>query len=218
VVGAKNFLTRNPVGARLLLHRYRYLFHPEQLWALCEAAERCAPLGGAFAEIGAYNGCTTVYLNLHLWTKGFSPTYYSLDTFTGFTDEDVAIERERGKTIDYSGLFANTSKECFERTMQMNGVKNVIAIQADATTFDYTTLKPLSFALVDLDLYRPVQVALAACWELLEAGGMIIVDDCSQDNDAYDGALQAYVEFCNENDQPVDVRYGKLGYLSKPAV
>jgi hypothetical protein len=203
------------LGARFLLPRYRYLFFPEQLWALCETAERCAALGGAFAEIGAYNGLTTVYLNYHLRTKEFSPTYYSLDTFTGFTEEDVAIERERGKSVDYSGTFGNTSKECYERTMQMNGLDNVTVIQADAATFDYTTLKPLSFALVDLDLYRPCQIALTACWKQLLPGGTIVVDDCTKDNDDYDGALQAYVEFCGEQGLPVDIRHGKLGFISK---
>lgn len=216
MLAVRNFLIRNPLGSRLLLPRYQYLYHPEQLWALCETAEQCASLGGAFAEIGAYSGRTTLYVNCHLRVKGFNPTYYSLDTFAGFTESDVAVERQRGKTANYAGLFSNTSKDAFERTMQLNGLDNVTVIQADASTFDYTALAPLCFALIDVDLYRPVQVALPGCWERLVPGGTIIVDDCTKDNDEYDGALQAYVEFCAEKSMPVDIRKGKLGYISKP--
>ncbi len=216
LVEAKNLLTWPKLGTKILLPKYRYMFSPEQLWALCEAAEHCAPLGGAFAEIGVFDGSTTAYINRHLREQGFAPKYYCLDTFSGFTPEDVAVERERGQTDDYARHFYLNSKQCFERTMRQNGVDEAVVIQADASTFDYSSLEPLAFALVDVDLYRPVQVALAACWERLLPGGMIVVDDCTKDIDAFEGALYAYTEFCEAHGFPVDIRHGKLGYLSKP--
>ncbi len=106
-----------------------------------------APTGGAFAEIGVYDGLTTLYLHRNLEGKGDPPVYYCIGTFSGFTDEDVLGERERGKAYDYKEIFVN-SKERFQRTTQMNGLDRTVVVQADAGTFDYSSLPPLAFALL----------------------------------------------------------------------
>ena len=124
---AQSLLTRTDYGRRRLLPHYRYMFSPEQLWALCQAAESVLPLGGAFAEIGVYAGDTTLYLHRHLREKGDAPTYYCIDTFSGFTDEDIQVERERGKTDDFTEVFGYNSKEMFERTMQVNGLNRAVS-------------------------------------------------------------------------------------------
>jgi O-methyltransferase len=217
LANAKGVLTRTGLR-RFLLPKYRYMFSPEQLWALCEAAEAAFSLGGAFAEIGVFDGGTTVYLHRHLQGKGEPPIYYCIDTFSGFTDEDIQVERERGKTTDYKDLFYYNSKECFLRTMKLNGIDRTVVIQADAATFDYSTLPPLSFALLDVDLLRPMRVAMAGCWDKLLPGGIMVIDDCDPSISAFDGALEAYGEFCKERGLPVDIRHGKLGFASKPAV
>ena len=215
---AKRILTGTDLGRKLLLPKYRYMFSPEQLWALCEAAEAALPLGGAFIEIGVYDGSTTVYLHRHLIEKGVPPTYFCIDTFSGFTDEDINVERGRGKTEDYKEHFFYNSVECYQRTLDQNGIVGAVVVQADAATFDYSTLPPLSFALVDVDLVRPVRAAIAGCWEALLPGGILVVDDCTTAISGFDGALEAFTEFCTERDLPVDVRHGKLGFATKPAL
>jgi len=212
----KDLATTTDIGRRLVLPKYRYMFSPEQLWALCQVAETGLALGGAFAEIGCYDGSTTVYLHRHLQDKGELPPYYCLDTFSGFTEGDIAVERERGKTEDFKDVFYWNSKACFERTMELNGLSRVVVIRADATTFDYSSLPALSFALVDVDLMQPVRVAMAGCWERLVPGGMMVVDDCTKDIGGFDGALEAYTEFCRGKGLPVDIRHGKLGFATKP--
>jgi hypothetical protein len=191
------------------------MFSPEQLWSLCQAAESVLPLGGAFAEIGVCDGDTTLYLHRHLAGKGDAPTYYCIDTFSGFTEEDIRGERERGKAADYKDIFL-TSKARFQRTMQMNGLDRTVVVQADAGTFDYSSLPPLSFVLVDVDLLRPVRAALAGCWERLLPRGVLVVDDCDASISLWDGAYEAYVEFCREHELTVDIRHGKLGFVSRP--
>jgi O-methyltransferase len=200
---AKDVLTRTGLR-RFLLPKYRYMFSPEQLWAICQAAETGYKLGGAFAEIGVFDGGTTVYLHRHLEGDGEPPVYYCIDTFSGFTNEDIEVERQRGKTDDYADLFYYNSKACFERTMKMNGIDRAVVVQADAGTYDYSTLPPLSFALIDVDLLRPMRVALAGCWDRMVPGGIMVVDDCETSEDrhttmsAFDGALVAYEEFCEK--------------------
>jgi hypothetical protein len=215
MAGAKGLLTRTDLGRRVLLPKYRYMFEPHQLFALCEAAEAALPLDGAFAEIGCWDGGTTVFLHRHLRGKGPEPVYYCIDTFGGFTDEDIAVERQRGKTEDYKRHFFYNSRECFERTMALNGIQRAVVVQADASTFDYSNLPPLAFVLVDVDLLRPVRSGMLGCWERLVPGGIMVVDDCNAELSVFDGALQAYTEFCEERDLPVDIRHGKLGFVVK---
>lgn len=220
LVSAKRSVVRTSIGRQLVLPKYRYMYSPEQLWALCQAAEQSLGLG-AFAEIGVYSGSTTVFIHKHLAGKGPLPTYYCLDTFSGFVAEDVEVEQDRDRDLEegavekYKDLFYNNSKESFEQTMALNGITNTVVIKADASTFDYSTLPPLGFVLVDVDLLRPVRAAMAGCWERLVPGGTMVVDDCTEDIEVFDGALQAYEEFCKEHGFPVDIRHGKLGYVTK---
>ena len=52
------------------------------------------------------------------------------------------------------------------------------AVETDVKRFDFTTIAPFSFCLVDVDLYQPVLVTLRAVFDLMMPGGVIIVDDC----------------------------------------
>jgi predicted O-methyltransferase YrrM len=212
-----DLITRTNYGRRVLVPKYPYMFTPEQLWTLCTAAESALPLGGAFAEIGVWTGRTTVYLHRHILAKGPAPIYYCIDTFSGFTERDVLQEQHRGKDPkDYQGVFTMNSKRRFLRTMHVNGLDNTVVLRADAAALDYASIPPLSFALVDVDLYRPVKTALAGCFDRLVPGGVIVVDDCDPEVSQWDGAHQAYVEFCEERGLPIDIRSGKLGFVSKP--
>jgi hypothetical protein len=212
----KDLLVRTDLGGRILLPRYRYMFSPEQLWSLCQAAESVLPLGGAFAEIGVADGETTVHLHRHLEGRGEVPTYYCIDTFSGFTEEDIRVERGRGKTEDYETIFTWTNKKRFQRTMHLNRLNRTVVVQADAATFDYSALPPLAFALVDVDLLRPVRAALAGCWDRLLPGGLLVIDDCDASVSRWDGAYEAFVEFCEKHELPIDIRHEKLGFASRP--
>jgi predicted O-methyltransferase YrrM len=210
-------LASTRVGRRAYLGGYRYPFTPEQLWALCEAATQASRLAGSFAEIGVAAGDTTLYLNRHLKTLGPLPRYFCVDTFSGFTHADIAAERGRGKSDDYDSWFRLNSRRLFERTMAAHGLAATVAvIEGDAAVFDYAKLAPLAFALVDVDLLRPVRAALEGCWTYLVPGGIMITDDCQPVTHTWDGARQAYVEFCHDHGLPEDVRHGKLGFSQKP--
>lgn len=61
--------------------------------------------------------------------------------------------------------------------MCLNGFHNMTSIQADASKFDYSTVTPISFALVDLDLYLPMKSALLEVFSVISHGGVLVADD-----------------------------------------
>jgi predicted O-methyltransferase YrrM len=142
--------------------------------------------------------------------------YYAIDTFSGFVAEDIRIEvADRGKTAGMLAEFEVNKKKWFDGTMQQNNITRVRSIETDVNKYDLTTLGPLSFVILDVDLYRPTKKALPELYRALSADGIIVVDDCSSSDTRWDGADQAYKEFIKETDRPLEIIHGKLGILRK---
>ena len=78
--------------------------------------------------------------------------------------------------------------------MRRNGVTRVTSFRADASAFDYTRIAPFRFALIDVDLYRPVLAVLESIYEIVSPGGTIVTDDC-QEGGRWGGAYDAFTEF-----------------------
>jgi O-methyltransferase len=203
-------LARTRKLAPYLLHSYDYMYSPAQLAFLLEQLDATENVPGAVLEVGCALGATTVFLNRHL---NGSREYFALDTFGGFTAEDVQAEHRRGRLNSFAN-FRRNSRATFERTMKLNGAR-VTAIEADAKTFDYSPLAPLSFVLVDVDLYQPVLATLNAVWDLMSPGGVIVVDDCDREHPMWAGGWEAYSEFVSSLGVPVDVRLTKLGLIQR---
>ena len=161
-------------------------------------------------------GSTTVFLNKYMDAQNIEKKYFAIDTFAGFVAEDIEYEADkRGKSKKlYKGFQAN-KKKWFDGTMQLNNFTRVFSIQADVNKFDLTSLGPISFALVDVDLYRPMKKSLKELYQKLSPGGIIVVDDCDPSNTLWDGSDQAYKEFLKEIDQPVNIVHKKLGVIHR---
>ena len=112
-------------------------------------------------------------------------------------------------------IFAGNSKSWFDRTMRRNGVRRVRSFRADATTFDYTAIAPFRFALVDVDLYRPVLAVLESIYELMSPGGTIVTDDCREEG-LWGGAYEAFIEFTKARGLDASITDDKLGLITKP--
>jgi SAM-dependent methyltransferase len=202
---------------RLIFYRYDYMFRPRELALLVSSITETHGLTGPIFEIGCAAGHTTVYLNKHLDDIEDPRDYVCLDTFAGFTDDDIEVEVGRGHDRSrYSYLFRAYRREWFDQTMANNHVARVSSIQADVNHFDFSPYENISFCLIDVDLMRPVQRSLQEVFARMAPGGIIVVDDC-RPNLKYDGALAAYLEFTEDHDLPIDIREEKLGVIQVPS-
>jgi len=199
-----------------ITYRYDFDFTVPQLCFLCQCIEQVRDEKGDFAEVGCGSGKTTVFINKYMDAQKIEKKYYAVDTFSGFVPEDVAYEvSKRQKEVSlYTGFQVNM-KKWFDYTMNRNSIRRVVSIQTDVNNYDLTTLGPLSFVLLDVDLYRPMKKSLPELYAVLTPNGIIIVDDCNSENIAWDGSDQAYKEFVKEISQPVQVVHDKLGVVRK---
>lgn len=196
--------------------RYSYNFTPPQLCFLCQCLEDTRHVAGSVAEVGCAAGETTVFLKKYMVTQNIDKNYFAIDTFSGFVDEDIEFETtERGKDNSLFTGFQVNKKKWFDMTMRQNNISKVCSIKTDVNKYDLTKLGPLSFVLLDVDLYRPIKKSLKELYEVLSPHGIIMVDDCDPDNVRWDGSDQAYKEFMDEIKQPVHVMHGKLGIIKK---
>lgn len=198
--------------------KFAYNMTAPQLCYLCGCLEQTRNIPGCIAEAGCARGTTTLFLAKYMEAAKIDKDYYALDTFGGFTARD--IEQESTRRDDplrfYSGFQVN-KKKWFDGTMAMNGIRRVTAIQTDLNDYDFPALGPVSFCLLDVDLYRPTKKSLPALFSALSPGGMLVVDDCDPDSIPLDGAAQAYQEYCREIKHPETVMLGKLGIILKTA-
>lgn len=201
--------------------RYNYNFTPIQLLFICQCIDSTTHCDGCIVEIGCASGATTVFLNRYIDGRNTHKLYYAIDTFAGFIAEDVVFEivnRAKSNNLYAQGAsFSLNKKKWFDKTMQQNKVTRVRSIEADVNEYDFKKLGPVSFALLDVDLYRPMKKALHGLFEVLSPGGMIVVDDCNSSQIQWDGSDQAYKEFMKKINQPPEIIHEKLGVIRKTA-
>ncbi len=152
---------------------------------------------GAIVEIGVARGLTTRFIAEHILRSGYEDQMiYAIDTFSSFVEEHIDYEiSARKKPSGAIEGFGYNDYRVWSRNFA--GFPFVKAIQADCARFDYARLAPLKVVFLDVDLYIPTKKVLPKLYENLAPGGAILVDDV-QDNNRFDGAYQAYMEFCRE--------------------
>jgi O-methyltransferase len=197
--------------------KYAYNFSVPQLCFLSQCIQDTRDIEGAVIEVGCHTGATTVFLNKLMDDIGLEKTYYALDTFSGFMPEDTDFEvKHRGKQNElFTGAFQVNKKRWFDGTMKQNNISRVRSIEADVNNYNLLSHAPYSFALVDVDLYKPMKKCLMEIYEAMSPNGIIVVDDCNETNFLWDGSDQAYKEFAEEIKQPVQIVHNKLGILKK---
>jgi O-methyltransferase len=213
----------NTLFRKYFFPRFVYNFTAPQLCFLCNCIENTRYVEGAIAEIGCHSGDTTIFLNNYIFNQKINKIYYAIDTFSGFVEEDINYEVTiRGKPKKYfTGAnvkgFGVNKKKWFDATISQHNITWVQSIEADINTYDMKSIGPLSFALLDIDLYRPMIKCLRELYGVLSPGGIIAVDDCFPAEHVFDGSYQAYKEFMEEIDQPIKIIYGKIGIVRKKA-
>ena len=196
---------------------YRYQLEPLQLAEIVFAIEAVAerrdtPL--TILEIGVARGMTTRFIAEHIRSAGYDVNYYCIDTFSSFTDADLAYEEQhRGKRRSEMRQFTYNDFAAWKANLAEFDF--ITAIQADAGTFDYGTLGPIDFCFLDVDLYRPTLDGLRRIWPNMADRSVLMVDDVNEHNRLWDGAHQAFFEFANEQRLPFRLTGNKCGVLWK---
>ena len=122
------------------------------------------------------------------------------------------MKLNRGKTLKELKGFSYNGFDRWKDNFE--GFDFVKPIKSDCSLFNYESITPLKLVFIDVDLYLPTKNALNKVFKNLIKGGYILVDDV-QDSRNYDGAFQAYMEFCSEkNIKPVIVG-NKCGLIKK---
>jgi len=198
---------------------YRFMHNPVELVFLADCLNNIdySLIDGVIVEAGCGYGATTVFLCKYLQALRIFRRYYALDTFSGFTAADIAVEtdkRDKGPfTRFFHRAFADNKLEWFQAMTRYHGV-SPMAHQVDVGHFDFSFLAPIAFCLLDVDLYQPTALALPRIYDALAPGGMLVVDDCWDDT-KWDGAFQAYKEFCEHRNIPRRIIGRKLGVITK---
>ena len=195
--------------------RYPYMNRPSEIMEVTKQL-LSVDVPGAAVEIGCNQGWTTCFLLEAMLEQGVKRDYVCIDTFTGFTHEDVDFEYEkRGKANGmYDDNFIINDPRWLDASMKRFGYSNVRVYKADAKNFDYRALGQIAFALVDVDLYRPVKESLERILPQMAPGGVILVDDCcGGESGRWDGAHQAFKEFCQERSIPPQIVRQKIGII-----
>jgi hypothetical protein len=211
---AKTFYFGSPLWRRFP-PALKFDMSPAQL-AFITGALASVKAEGAVLEIGVGGGGTSVTINTFMRDNAIARPFFAVDTFAGFTNEDARYEREqRGKRDAYLGYRTN-SRDWYEKTLLAYGIEPALVIQSDAKLIDYSKFSPLAFCLLDVDLYQPIAFVLPRLYEVLAPGGIIIVDDCALIESLYDGAGEAYREFCAKIGVAPELAEDKLGVIRKP--
>jgi len=177
--------------------RYPFGIEPILLGRLLSHIERIDDPDQSLVEAGVASGMTTRFLVEHLRVLGKKNRIYAIDTFAGFIDEHAAFEvTHRAKSNRDMQVFKYNDYNIWKRNFQ--NFPAVVPIKSDIGEFDFSRVAPIGLFLLDVDLYLPTKMALENVVPHMSADGAIYVDDV-QDQNIWDGAYQAFVEFTRDS-------------------
>ncbi|MEP3276826.1 MAG: TylF/MycF/NovP-related O-methyltransferase [Stappiaceae bacterium] len=212
----KTFCAKFGIWRRDLFGRWPYMYTPLQVAKLVDLAAKTRDIPGSYVEVGCAYGASTVLLMKTFDEIGVVRQGYALDTFDGFVDSQANYDIETlGKNPSLRKFFKNNDESWMRSSLDVSRIDNVEVIQMDATKFDYQKCGPIAFALLDVDLYQPINDILPKLYDQLSNGGIIVVDDCVPDHPYWEGALIAYREFVSKIGAPEEIVAGKLGLVRK---
>lgn len=210
----KRLLYSGPLGT-MLEPQYRYGVSPKQLLILMQSIQDTEGVPGHAVEIGVGQGYTSITLCALLKELKSDRRYYCVDTFAGFTSDDLKVERSKyqGQKRDEEA-FRYQSQERFDKMLARRAGGRASTIRADITQHQWPDDWLMSFCFVDVDLYQPMKIGLQRAWERMSPGGILLAHDVIE-NASWRGSWDAYHEFCAENGIEPKIPTRGLGFAKK---
>ncbi|MBD8840703.1 methyltransferase [Paenibacillus sp. CFBP 13594] len=148
-------------------------------------------ISGNVAELGVFQGEFAKYIN-----KTFPDRkLFLFDTFSGFDERDIVVEKTKGFSNSQTGEFINSDIEIILKKMTVK--ENCIFKKGYFPESAIGIEEKFVFVSIDVDLYMPILEGLKYFYPRLEVGGYIFVHDYNSTR--FFGAKQAVREFCLEN-------------------
>lgn len=147
---------------------------------LCDFAKYCKQINllGSVAEAGVHRGDFAKFINIYFNDRRL----YLFDTFEGFDEEELKIEKDLNMTGFTKGLFCD-NKELFSNTgieivrEKMMNAENVIIKKGFFPDTAMDIDDDFCFVNLDMDLYMPTLNGLQFFWNRMVRGGCILVHD-----------------------------------------
>lgn len=145
---------------------------------------------GCVAEAGVFQGDFAKEINKFFHDK----VLYLFDTFEGFDQRDVKIEKNYEYSEAQAGHLSITSEELVLKKMTYpdNCVIRKGYFPESACGID----EKFCFVNLDMDLYQPTLAGLKFFWDRMVVGGIIVVHDYF--SEGYKGVENAIAEFSEE--------------------
>jgi hypothetical protein len=135
-------------------------------------------ISGDVAECGVCRGKFARYINKYFPGR----TLYLFDTFDGFSDQDIALERSLGNASFNKSMFS-LDESLFTRVSAESVIKHMPSPEKCVIRKGYfpetAADLPDTFAFVnlDMDLYKPTLEALKVFWGKMARGGCVLLHD-----------------------------------------
>jgi hypothetical protein len=170
---------------------------------------------GDVAEIGCSVGGTACLASKVVKKYTKNKQYICYDTFGGFVEEqfvkDVLLGTPKRDLLRYT----SNSYNLVRTILLLHGCPEVKLVKCDiATVSDDLLSDQYSVVLLDVDLSEPTYYGLKKIYPRLSKGGVILVDDCSDEVAQVWRARKGFEQFCQEMGLVAQVKFG-LGVLEK---
>jgi hypothetical protein len=174
----------------------------DRMYLYLDALWRTRELSGSVIEIGCFQCATSAWAFRFLTAIGRPKPYLCFDTFSGFLDEQFSNDVRLGTKPAHRAGFRANSPELVRRLLRQWRCEAIQLIEADIVAMPAQALPAaIAVALIDVDLETPTRAALDKVYPRLSPNGIILVDDCSE-NDMFRGARLAYQAFVAEHHLP----------------
>ncbi len=146
---------------------------------------------GEVAELGVYKGDFSKLISELFPDRKL----YLFDTFEGFVQEDVEVEKREGFSKVEVGGFENKNIDLVISKIRN---KDNIIVKKGYFPESVTGMKDevFSFVSIDVDLYKPTYEGLNFFYNRLSKGGYILIHDYN--HPSYPGVKKAVIDFCTE--------------------
>jgi len=151
------------------------LVSPDRCYILLTLARQSAALSGSWLECGVYKGGTAMILSKVIQAEKLNIVLHLFDTFQGMPETDSHLDLHR------EGDFKDTNfHEVKER------IRSVALSSSDQIffhpgfiphTFEKCGIDKISFAHIDVDIYRSVLDCCEFIYPRLVQGGFLLFDD-----------------------------------------